>query len=112
MKVIDVNRPPFDVVRDISTCEAIVSSSLHGLIVADALEIPNVRVSFHGRLKGGDFKFEDYASGVGRGDIAARATDGIEQVETLFREPLDFGYQKRIPVLAGTLKQTLAGAMG
>ena len=111
VKIIDVNRPPLDVVRDISTCETIVSSSLHGLIVADALEIPNVRVSFHGKLKGGDFKFGDYASGVGREDIAARAIGEMEPVETLFRQPPDFGYQKKIAGLAGTLKRTLADAM-
>lgn len=41
-------------------CKNIVSSSLHGLIVADAYHIPSAWVTFGGELLGGDFKFKDY----------------------------------------------------
>lgn len=55
-----------DVVIQINSCECIVSSSLHGLIVSDAYKIPNVRVIFSDKIKGGDFKYKDYMAGVGR----------------------------------------------
>jgi pyruvyltransferase len=40
----------------------ILSSSLHGLILADAYEIPNKRLVIGNRLLGSDFKFMDYYS--------------------------------------------------
>ena len=53
------------ILGQISMCDAIVSSSLHGLIVADSLRIPNVHVQFYaGRhdVLGNGFKFRDYYS--------------------------------------------------
>ena len=54
------------VLDEICQCEAILSSSLHGLILADAYNIPNVWVNINTELLGGTFKFHDYFSGVGR----------------------------------------------
>jgi len=61
--VIDVSKPPAEVIADIASCKRIISSSLHGLIVADAYGIPRQaeKFPFIGR-EGGDFKFRDYAS--------------------------------------------------
>jgi hypothetical protein len=50
-----------EVFRAIHSCDFILSSSMHGLIVADAFSVPNRRV----RLSAGiisDFKFVDYYS--------------------------------------------------
>ena len=55
-----------DIPDQIASCDCIVSSSLHGLIVADSYSIPNVWVSFSNQLVGGDFKFLDYFSSVRR----------------------------------------------
>lgn len=55
-----------DVIDEICECEMIASSSLHGLILADAYKVPNVWITLKGELLGGDFKFKDYFSGVGR----------------------------------------------
>ena len=55
-----------DVIEQINSCEFIISSSLHGLIISDAYKIPNVHVSFSDLIVGGDFKYKDYFSGVGR----------------------------------------------
>lgn len=55
-----------DVIDQIVSCEYIISSSLHGLIVSDAFNVPNVRVKFSNRIDGGDFKYKDYMGGVNR----------------------------------------------
>jgi pyruvyltransferase len=42
----------------------IASSSLHGLILADAYGIPNVWMCLNKDTGGGEFKFKDYYEGV------------------------------------------------
>jgi len=44
----------------ISACDVIVSSSLHGLIVADAYVVPSRWVAPENSIKGDGFKFRDY----------------------------------------------------
>ncbi len=61
--VIDVLRPASRVVRQIAACDVIVTSSLHGLILADSYDVPAVQFTIADHeLKGGDFKFDDYQS--------------------------------------------------
>ena len=60
--IIDVLDEPLEVLKQIARCNFILSSSLHGLIVADALDIPNRHVRFSGNVTGDDFKFCDYYS--------------------------------------------------
>ena len=47
-------------IDDICSFEAIVSSSLHGIIIADAYEIPNVWISLDENHPDDNFKFKDY----------------------------------------------------
>lgn len=63
--LIDVRWRCLSVVREIDRCETIVASSLHGLVVADALGIPNVWFLVPNDRMGGDFKYHDYYSGLG-----------------------------------------------
>ncbi len=65
-KIIDVLRVPQAVITDITSCKLVFSSSLHGLIVADSFKIPNLHMNLSDRLVGGDFKFEDYYSAIGK----------------------------------------------
>jgi hypothetical protein len=62
--IINVKDNPIKVIKDILSCKNIISSSLHGLIVADALEIPNLWIE--NRLKTPQnelhFKYLDYYS--------------------------------------------------
>jgi pyruvyltransferase len=65
--LIDVRKPPLEVVEDIAKCKRIIASSLHGIIVADAYCIPRQAELFpnalaHPEHEGGDFKYWDYAS--------------------------------------------------
>lgn len=48
------------VIDKINSCEIIVSSSLHGLIIAEAYGIPNVWVSIDNNIIGGEFKYQDF----------------------------------------------------
>ena len=50
----------------------ILSSSLHGMIFADSYDIPNAHLLLSKKVIGGDYKFKDYRSGVGREYIAIR----------------------------------------
>ena len=47
-------------ITEMNKCKRIESSSLHGLILAEAYGIPAKRVIYSGKLVGGDFKFDDY----------------------------------------------------
>ena len=49
-------------INKLAQCEFILSSSLHGLVTADSLSIPNVRMIVSGKVKGGDYKYDDYYS--------------------------------------------------
>ncbi|AJF06878.1 polysaccharide pyruvyl transferase family protein [Geoalkalibacter subterraneus] len=60
--VIDILSETDEFLNQVSRCEHILSSSLHGLIVADALEIPNGWIKISNGVRGNDFKFSDYYS--------------------------------------------------
>lgn len=55
--IIDPFLPPIHFIAEVASCRAIVSSSLHGLIVADAYGIPNSWLAY-----GDEFKYRDYYS--------------------------------------------------
>lgn len=57
--VIDASEPAEIVVAKISSCRVILSSSLHGLIVADSYGIPNMRIARDDVLTG-NWKWLDY----------------------------------------------------
>lgn len=59
--LIDVQNPnPLNVIKQMHKCEVIASSSLHGLIVSDSYNIPNVWIQLSNRVSGGNFKYRDY----------------------------------------------------
>jgi pyruvyltransferase len=64
--LIDIQRRPIEVLQNIDKCEYILSSSLHGLVFADSLDIPNVWIVLSGRVSGEGFKFYDYNSALGK----------------------------------------------
>jgi pyruvyltransferase len=55
-----------DFIDRVSACDAVLSSSLHGLIVAEAYGIPNQWVSVSGNVLGRGFKFRDFFASVGK----------------------------------------------
>lgn len=68
-KIIRVGRDPLEVISDIGRCKKIVSSSLHGIILADAFSIPrrieiSPRALSHEHQEGGLFKWLDYSASI------------------------------------------------
>jgi pyruvyltransferase len=59
---INIQTDPLTVLRQIDQCEYILSSSLHGMVFADSLGVPNIWTILSGRVQGKGFKFYDYRS--------------------------------------------------
>ena len=58
-----------DVIDQITACDYIASSSLHGIILADAYGIPNVWIQLSNRIRGNGFKYRDYYEGCGKFNV-------------------------------------------
>ena len=54
------------VINQILQCEKILSSSLHGIIISDAYQIPNRQIQLSDKVVGSEFKFADYYLSVDR----------------------------------------------
>lgn len=67
VKIIDIQQNNYlNFIEEVSQCEFVISSSLHGLIISDAYSIDNIWVKFSENLIGNDFKFYDYFESVNR----------------------------------------------
>jgi pyruvyltransferase len=62
---VDIQLPVEEFVDELCKCETIISSSMHGLIAADAYGIPNRWLMLSDKLVGGEFKFHDYYNAIG-----------------------------------------------
>lgn len=80
--VIDLQEAPLSVIQDIASCEILYSSSLHGLVLADAFRIPNIRIHLSDAPLGGTFKFDDYYSAYGL-IVPAVDIDNVDSVPSL-----------------------------
>ncbi len=61
-KYINITDKVQDIINQICECEFIISSSLHGIIACDSLNIPNKWEEFSSNVIGNGFKFRDYYS--------------------------------------------------
>jgi pyruvyltransferase len=86
---IDIQKHPVEVLRNIDRCETVLSSSLHGLVFADSLEIPNIWAVLSDQVSGEGFKFHDYNSALGKNQSPVSVT-GDES-------PSDFITQAIVP---------------
>ncbi len=81
--VIDIRAGVRNVLKQVAMCETIVSSSLHGLVIADSLGIPNHWVRLSDNVLGGEFKFVDYYSVFDEFPSAATSIDeAFQSVKT------------------------------
>lgn len=65
-KIIDVALPWKQFVEEVLSCESIISSSLHGIIIAEAYGIPAEWAVYSDKVIGNGFKFLDYLEATGR----------------------------------------------
>lgn len=65
VRIIDVRRPVGAVVADILGCRLVLSSSMHGLIVAHAFGRPALHVEFGRAIPGDGTKFHDHYMALG-----------------------------------------------
>ena len=65
-KIINILDSTEKVINEILSCNTIVSSCLHGLIVAEAYGIPTQHITFGDTLAGDGFKFFDYYLSIGQ----------------------------------------------
>jgi hypothetical protein len=96
------------VIAQIAACEIILSSSLHELVVADALCVPNQWVDA-GRIHAtAHFKFHDYANAIGRvlGPPVRLANLNLKRVAAEV-QAMDRGYWHRIDAIARQLSASL-----
>lgn len=57
---LNVHADPVEFLQAMATCEAVISSSLHGLVFAEALGIPNLWITAGHHVGGDGFKFRDW----------------------------------------------------
>lgn len=107
VKIIDVERAGPEVCAEIAGCSVIFSSSLHGLIVADAFSIPNYRLALNGHIIGGSFKFFDYASAINRENIEVLQILDPEQIKSLAYMDYDHAYFENIDCVCTDLEAAL-----
>lgn len=96
VNVIDINTAYDDIENFIDRlidCDAILSSSLHGLIIANAYKKPCTRLKImgnpiHNRADREDFKFEDYLSGLNACKVDKTANDYVLNELVLYDEML------------------------
>lgn len=80
-----------DVVRQIASCSTVFSSSLHGLVIADAYGIPNVWLNPMGIHPHAQLKFYDYAAGVMRPMPKPVAAEDIPTIIKNGVPPITYG---------------------
>jgi len=72
-----------EVTREIMSCEKTICSSLHGVIVSHAYEIPSIWVEFSDKIFGDGIKYLDYLESIGFSIYKPEFLIGIKSVEEL-----------------------------
>ncbi|MCE4027307.1 polysaccharide pyruvyl transferase family protein [Microbacterium sp. Au-Mic1] len=85
VRAVDVHRAAPPVVREIASAGAVLTTSLHGLVTADAYGIPAVWTTREPALIGGDFKFRDYEAAVTPGRSRFVQFDDVRTREDVVR---------------------------
>ena len=80
------------VINQIASCEKVISSSLHGLILSETYGVPNIWMKVSDNIDGGRFKYQDYYESIGINDAEPYLLNGLETREDLLR--LFDGYKK------------------
>jgi len=85
--IIDVRMNWMKTIDYITNCETIVSSCLHGIIIAEAYGIPAVWVKVTDKVLGNGFKFDDYYLSTGRKPVEPASLDDLEDAVKRVQPP-------------------------
>jgi len=88
--IIDIKSGYQKVITSILSCKKIVSSALHGIIVADAYGIPAMWLEFSDKVVGKGFKFRDYFLSVQRKDTEPLRITNKTTLEDLYKLFYDY----------------------
>lgn len=89
--IIDIQvENPLTFIDEVLSCEKIASSSLHGLITADAYNIPSLWLEFSNNVKGNGFKFYDYFLSVGRKELPPLFVDNLTTLDSIYNSFVEY----------------------
>ena len=80
VRILDIQGDIPEVMNEVARCKVILSSSLHGVIIAEALGRKACYVQMSNGVVGGDFKFKDYYASTGRQLVKSDWREGIHQL--------------------------------
>ena len=80
---LNVHDPAEIFLANMAQCETVISSSLHGLVFAEALNIPNLWIRASDDIVGGEFKFRDWFSTARRPQTSFHLLTSHDTAETL-----------------------------
>lgn len=94
--LIDIEDKIENVIKQINRCQNILSSSLHGVIVGDAYDIPSYWLELSDKVIGKGFKFRDYMLSIGRDQMEPIILKENITLETLLSEflPYEINFDK------------------
>ena len=90
------------IVGEIQASKLVISSALHVLIAADALQVPAIRLIDHSRNIEGDFKFDDYLSSVS--DKSGWSQIRLQDIETNELLKLTHVAEERLTLLTAEIQ--------
>jgi pyruvyltransferase len=92
-RLINVFSPVRQVLKEIASCDFVLSSSMHGLIVADSFGVPNQWLLLsRGRIS--EYKFADYYSAFGISGVEPLLPSDVLQSGPTLLERLSAGYAR------------------
>lgn len=108
IKVIDFKTNDLEQTTDaIASCELIISSSLHGVIVSHAYGIPAVQVKFSDRIHGDGVKYHDYYLSVGMDVYEPELLNGVLEETALVTRIMQHACHLPHSAKISTLQQEL-----
>lgn len=91
---IDIQSGTYEFIDEVLKCRKIITSSLHGQIIADAYNIPNAWIKLSEKVLGKKFKFHDFYLSVGRINKEPLIWSNNLTINNLFRKIEDWNEAK------------------
>lgn len=105
IKILNIEDNPFKFVDELTQCKTIFSSSLHGIIIAHAYNIPATWIKLSENVKGEGFKFRDYYASVGEKDIVCYEVEHVLDLEKGISLSKTYNTKKNTESLKNALNQ-------